>query len=306
MKSTANDFVRTDLHGHSCLSDGLGTPDEYVQLRAAAGLEVIALSDHDILAGVARATQVGKKLGLTVVPAMETSSFIHFGTAEAEQVHVLAYFPPAFLESGKLEKTFLYQRGVKLLESWKSFVLAWVDALGEADRQAVDPKRELHALSAASFPGLMVFLTRLVGEGTRPGETKAQVKARLAERTHLYDAFYRHHVRFWTEQPELFGWLPEAMIEAIRADGGFDVVAHPNRIRDTARMAKVLEFAQGVEVYTSRHSEAISARFLDYATTHQKHWTASTDDHQHPRQIPYQPPPSGTPRRTVERILAGA
>ena len=120
-------------------------------------------------------------------------------------------------------------------------------------------------------------------------------KARLAARRPLVDAFLKHHVRFWTEDRALFGWSPEEMIETIRADGAIDVVAHPNRVRDTARMAKVLELAQGVEVYTSRHSETIAARFLDYASTHRKLWTASTDDHQHFRQLPYRKPPSGTP-----------
>ena len=48
----------------------------------------------------------------------------------------------------------------------------------------------------------------------------------------------------------------------------------------------------------------VAARFLDYATTHHKLWTASTDDHQHVRQQPYRKPPSGTPRSTVDRLLA--
>jgi len=48
-----------------------------------------------------------------------------------------------------------------------------------------------------------------------------------------------------------------------------------------------------------------SARFLEYARQHDKLWTASTDDHQHVRQRPYRKPPSGTPRRYVERLVAG-
>ncbi|MBL8918006.1 MAG: hypothetical protein JNJ54_04025 [Myxococcaceae bacterium] len=301
-----SDFVRTDLHGHTRLSDGLTTPADYVNARADEGLEVIALSDHDILSGVREAAKVARRRGLTLVPAMETSSFIHFGTPDAEQVHVLAYFPPAMLESDALEKTTLYQRGQRLVESWRTFVLAWMDALPAQDRETVDPDDALHGLSAAEFPGLAVFLGQLMGEGRRPDETAEAARARIATREPIVTAFHRHHVRFWTEQPAFFSWSPEEMIDAIRADGAFDVVAHPNRIRDTARMERVLEYAQGVEVYTSRHSETVSAKFLEYATAKGKHWTASTDDHQHPRQRPYRPPPSGTPRATVERILGGA
>mgnify|MGYP000222764163 CR=1 FL=1 len=146
----------------------------------------------------------------------------------------------------------------------------------------------------------------LVGEPRRSDEDVAAARARLDERSALVTAFQRHHVTFWTGQPDFFAWSPEEMIDTIRADGAFDVVAHPNRIRDTARMERVLAYAQGVEVYTSRHSETVSAKFLEYVKRHGKHLTASTDDHQHVRQRPYRPPPSGTPRATVERILEGA
>jgi hypothetical protein len=116
----------------------------------------------------------------------------------------------------------------------------------------------------------------------------------------MYESFRRAHIAFW-DDAELFGWEPEALIETIRADGALDVVAHATRVRDKDRMRRVLDYARGVEVYTSRHNPAVAARLLDFAITQGKHWTASTDDHQ---QGPYARPPSGTPRRTVEAILA--
>lgn len=302
---TKTDLVPTDLHGHSALSDGLTTPELYVRARAEQGLEVIALSDHDILAGVKAAAREAKKHGLTVLPAMETTSFIHFGTEKAEQVHVLAYYPAALAGTKALEQKKLFQRGQRVLEKWHRFVTAWLDGLSAGQRAQVDPDDELPALDAAHFPGLAVFLARLVGEGVRKGESVADAKARLKAREPLTDAFLKHHVKFWTEDRELFGWSPEELIDTVRADGAIDVVAHPNRIRDTERMAKVLAYAEGVEVYTSRHSETVSARFLEYARQHDKLWTASTDDHQHVRQRPYRKPPSGTPRKYVERLVAG-
>jgi hypothetical protein len=182
-------------------------------------------------------------------------------------------------------------------------VLEWISSLTKTQRATFDAD-ELKSLDAKQFPGLAVLLARLVGEGRRANESVADARARLDARTPLVSALHAHHVRFWDDRA-FFGWSPEELIETIRADGAFDVVAHPNRVRDTARMAKVLEYAQGVEVYTSRHSETVSARFLEYATKSGKHWTASTDDHQHVRQRPYRPPPSGTPKATVERILTG-
>lgn len=283
--SPAADYVATDLHGHTFFSDAIASPEEYVRFRKERRLEVIALSDHDTFAGVPRAHAEAKRLGLTLVPAMETTSFIHFGEERAEQIHVLAYFPPALLDDGGLERTFLFRRAQTLHERWRAFHLAWLRSLPEDDQAALGTD-ELEACSPLEFPGLQLLINRVV-----------------ERRQALYSAFHKHHVRFWTEDRELFGWSPEEMIEQIRADGALDVVAHPVRVRDKERMERVLEHASGLEAYTSRHRADIAERFRAYAEERGKHWTASSDDHQ---QGVYLRPPVGTPRRTVERILAGA
>lgn len=274
--------VATDLHGHSHYSDGRTTPEEYVRFRASIGLEVIALSDHDTFAGVGRAGAAAREAGVVLVPAMEATSFIGFGTAAAEQVHILAYYPPAMIDA--LEATALGRRARLVHARWKAFVLDWLDRLPDHDRLAVDHTGELEAAPASEFPGLQSMINRIF-ERHRP----------------LLDGFHRHHVRFW-DDAELFAWEPEELIEVIRADGALDVVAHANRVRDKDRMARVLDHASGVEVYTSRHKAPVAARYLAYAEEHGKHWTASSDDHQHGDYIR---PPSGTPRRTVERIVCG-
>jgi hypothetical protein len=53
-------------------------------------------------------------------------------------------------------------------------------------------------------------------------------------------------------------------------------------------------------VYTSRHRPEWAARFRAFAEQHGKLWTASTDDH---GKAAYAPPPCGTPRWVVERLL---
>jgi len=52
-----------DLHVHSTCSDGSETPERVVELAAAAGCTAMALTDHDGLAGVARAGERAKSLG---------------------------------------------------------------------------------------------------------------------------------------------------------------------------------------------------------------------------------------------------
>jgi predicted metal-dependent phosphoesterase TrpH len=68
---TTQRFV--DLHSHSTASDGANTPAEVVETAARAGLTAVALTDHDTLAGVAAAMDVGERLGVRVVAGVELS-----------------------------------------------------------------------------------------------------------------------------------------------------------------------------------------------------------------------------------------
>lgn len=281
-----SEYVATDLHGHSLLSDGRIPPEEFVRFRAARNFEVIALSDHDTFAGVRRAAAEAAIHGLTLVPAMEASSFIHFGTDQAEQVHVLAYYSPALLAPGALEQTMMWQRAVEVARRWRNFVVDWMYSLPTAERLALDHDGSIETRDGFEFPGLQSMINQI-----------------MDRHPVLYDAFRRHHVKFWTQADALFGWSPEQLIDTIRADGGLDIVAHPGRCRDKARMRQVLEYASGLEVYTSRHRHNIAAEFRAYAEANGKHWTASSDDHQHGGK--YVHPPHGTPRATVDAILAG-
>lgn len=76
-----------DLHTHSSCSDGTAPPAEVVRLAAEAGLEVVALTDHDTTEGLGEAEAVGAELGIELVPGIELSA-----EHEGLSVHVLAYW----------------------------------------------------------------------------------------------------------------------------------------------------------------------------------------------------------------------
>src|SRR5690606_30940591 len=121
-----SETVATDLHGHTRFSDGRAEPEDYVAFRAGLGMQVIAVSDHDSFAGVPRAAEAARAHGVTLVPAMEVTSFIHFGTPRAEQIHILAYFPPARAIDGSLAKTALGARAVAASRKWRELCLGWL------------------------------------------------------------------------------------------------------------------------------------------------------------------------------------
>ncbi|HEY6763112.1 MAG TPA: PHP domain-containing protein [Baekduia sp.] len=76
-----------DLQSHSTYSDGTLPPAEVVARAAAAGVELLALTDHDTVDGVGEALTAARAHGLRVVPAAELSSI----DGDHEDLHVLGY-----------------------------------------------------------------------------------------------------------------------------------------------------------------------------------------------------------------------
>jgi predicted metal-dependent phosphoesterase TrpH len=82
--------MRIDLHTHSSVSDGTETPAELLATAQAAGLDVLALTDHDTTAGWA-AAEAARPRGLTVIPGMELSCRWFATDQPPISVHLLAY-----------------------------------------------------------------------------------------------------------------------------------------------------------------------------------------------------------------------
>lgn len=77
--------MRVDLHCHSTVSDGTHPPAEVMRRARAAGLDVVALTDHDTQAGHEEA-RGAMPAGLTLVPGMELSCRL-----DGHSLHLLAY-----------------------------------------------------------------------------------------------------------------------------------------------------------------------------------------------------------------------
>lgn len=76
-----------DLHVHSNASDGTLSPEEVVQYAASKNLKAIALTDHDTIAGIARAKQAAAQCGLELIPGIEFSCFY-----QDTEIHILGFF----------------------------------------------------------------------------------------------------------------------------------------------------------------------------------------------------------------------
>ena len=81
---------RFDLQSHSTHSDGVLGAAEVVERAADAGVELLALSDHDTIGGVSEAIAEGERVGVRVVPAVEISA-VDATSPVARELHILGY-----------------------------------------------------------------------------------------------------------------------------------------------------------------------------------------------------------------------
>lgn len=80
-------YKKGDFHIHSCESDGELKPGEIVLLAKDRRIDIIALTDHNTVAGNKQAVKVGDIYGVKVIPGIELST-----RYKGSRVHILGYF----------------------------------------------------------------------------------------------------------------------------------------------------------------------------------------------------------------------
>lgn len=113
----------SDLHTHTTASDGQYTPAELVQLAKDRGLSVLAVTDHDTIAGVSEAQRAGDTLGLLVIRGVELSAKEHtnfhilgygFRDGDTELAHLCEKFRAGRDDRKYKIVDFLREKGVKI------------------------------------------------------------------------------------------------------------------------------------------------------------------------------------------------
>ncbi len=82
--------LRFDLQSHSTHSDGVLPAAEVVERAALAGVQLLALSDHDTVSGVSEAIDAGERYGVRIVPAVEISA-VDADSLLPRELHILGY-----------------------------------------------------------------------------------------------------------------------------------------------------------------------------------------------------------------------
>lgn len=232
--------MNIDLHTHSNCSDGTLTPAQLMARAAAAGVDVVALTDHDTVAGLEQADRSAVGLGLRLVPGVEISA-----SWRAQSIHVLGlWIDPA---------------APQLREELQS----------QAQRRRVRMRRICERLTKAGLPGadLLAAVQAQPGLPTRSHLANAMVagghvgRADEAFRKYLGAGKPANVAAEWPVLDVVVGW--------ILAAGGVAALAHPARysLSAGARRQLLSDFTaaggRALEVVSggngAQHTEAVAA-----------------------------------------------
>lgn len=261
-------MVKIDLHTHSTRSDGLDTPSQLVTNAAKAGINVLALTDHDTVSGWDEARSKALELGLGFVPGIEVTSVSdieRFGRTSRISVHLLAYLPDPKHEA-------------------LSVVLGDTVATREARARAIVDKL------ATEMPITWEMVLDHLDKGATIGrpaiaDTLVTMK-KVSDRSEAFDYYLASDGPFYVSHSAVS--TVEA-IELIGMAGGVSVIAHPLKGvgPDTSPEDLPLDhFEQmiqrglaGIEVYHRDVPEAARSWLLGLASKHDLVVTGSSDYH---------------------------
>jgi len=254
--------MRIDLHTHSTASDGTDTPAGLVDAAARAGLDVVAITDHDTTAGWAQAAEALPP-GLMLVPGAELSAIsVDPRTGRHVSVHLLAYlFDPLSAALVTEQSRLRAERRMRL----RAMAQRMAD-----DGLPIDADEVMAALPVDAPAG-------------RPHLAQALVRAgKVADVNQAFAEYLGNGRGYYLPRQDT---PVEIAIEMIADAGGVTVIAHPfARSRGATVTPEVLaELAErgltGVEVDHPNHDEATRAELRGLARELGMVQTGSSDYH---------------------------
>jgi predicted metal-dependent phosphoesterase TrpH len=236
-------LLNADLHSHSTYSDGTLSPEDLARRAAARGVELWALTDHDELAGQARAATAAREAGMAWLGGVEVSV-----TFAGETVHIVGLGIDA--ANAELQQGLARTRAGRLERARQMAEgLAQVGLQGAYDG----------ALAYVSNPDLVArthFARWLVDTGVCRDNGEVF-------RRYLVEGKPGYVPHRWAGLGDTVRW--------IRGAGGLAVIAHPGRYKftPTEEYALFTEFkahgGEAVEVLTGSHNAADSVKYAGMA-----------------------------------------
>jgi hypothetical protein len=281
--------VLIDLHVHSNASDGTDPPAEVIRRAEAAGLDVLALTDHDTQAGLAEA-RAALPDGLTLIPGMELSCQL-----DGRSVHLLAYLfdredPALRAETSQIRDDRTYR------------ARAMVDRMRELGADVT--WEQVAAIAGGAVVGRPHLARALAASGAVATPADAFTADWIADGGRAFVDRYA---------PDL-----ARAVGLVKAAGGVPVLAHPRspgyEIPDEVIVRLAGAGLGGIEVFHFDHDQSQRVRLAQLARSLNLIMTGGSDDHgayQPGGRPPVTPAGHGyglgsetTPPEEYERLLA--
>ena len=244
-----------DLHCHTRLSDGTLGIEDLIAFAKKKGLETIAITDHDCLAGTVRSKVIGARHGIQVIPGVELSST----DAEAgKQVHVLCYLPdaPDMLEG-------LCKRNSLARKKASHFMM-----LQTAKRYPVSTEFIIKCATGSTNLYKKHIMQALIECGYSDsfnGELYKSLFSKSSEDNILVEAKYEN---------------VKDVIDSIHTAGGIAILAHPYASECVDEISKYIEYGiDGIEVFHPSADEEQQANLKKIASKHKLLMTGGSDFH---------------------------
>lgn len=243
-----------DLHTHTTASDGRCSPEELVGRAAAAGVHVLAVTDHDTVGGCAAARAACAAAGIAFVSGIEITA-----VAGESDVHVLGYFVD--IDSPPLQR-FLTEQRQHRLDRIRGMVERLAQLGIDLDLNTIlEPGREDQSRSIGR-----PYIARALMAGGHVAT--------------IGEAFDRYLSKGQAAFVPRIGASPEEVFARIHDAGGMASLAHPVLSKQDDRIPAFVEAGlDALEVYHSDHNAATSARYLELARSLDLVITGGSDFH---------------------------
>ena len=247
--------MKADLHCHTKLSDGTLGIDDIIILAKNSGVTTLAITDHDCLAGTVRATIIGERHGITVIPAVEFSAT---DSKRGAKAHILCYLPD---KPERLE-------GLCKSNSEKRKRAARIMVAKVAGKFPVTPELIMKCATGSTN----IYKQHIMQALMECGYTTT-IFGDLYNR--LFTKESRMNVLMGATYPE-----PAEIIEAIHEAGGIAVLAHPGFYDNFELLEELIPIGlDGDEVWHPENTAEQQEMLIAIAKKHDLLMTGGSDFH---------------------------
>lgn len=247
--------MAADLHCHTKLSDGSVGIEDLIVIAQKSGIETIAITDHDCLAGTVRGQVIGKRYGVNVISGVELSAF---DESAGKKVHIISYLADA---PDRLERI--------------------------CKKTSVARKRAGQIMMlkvAARFPVTSEFIINHASGSTNL--FKQHVMHSLMDAGYTDEIFGELYTTLFDPSSETNVLAPtkypsvEEVIEEIHNAGGIAILSHPGKYDNESEIDKYIELGlDGIEVWSPYNSPELTERMIAVCKKHKILQTGGSDFH---------------------------